>query len=858
MTMSAFARTIYLRKYSMDGKEDWPDTARRVVSNVVGPYLPDLVGPITGLVTERKFMPGGRYLYAAGRKFPQVNNCFLFRAEDSRQGWGWLMNKITQSLMTGGGIGVVYTPLRREGAPIAGMGGTSTGPCSLMQMVNESGRHIMQGGSRRSAIWAGLHWNHPDIFKFIRLKDWPQIYHDGKADDFNFPAPMDGTNISVILDDDFFEAYGDPTHRDHCLSQDVYWAVVRNMLRTGEPGFSVDVGEHSGENLRNAPVHGDTEVLTDTGYTPVRDIVGTETTVWTGKRWATNVVFKKTGEMVPTVRVTMTGGREVVCDPTHPFLVERWEGRGERRKLVDIERVPAGELEEGDTLHVRLPETPPPEKDAKAYVLGFVYGDGTFYRKDRAEVTVCTPSKLPCVEDLGGLPHTRRVDSRGYTRIHFSGNHLFAGRRKDAVPTGESTPWVASFVAGLFDADGNADQTQKRIRLSSVSREFLTGVRRMLESLGILSHVTKGGPSGYGGRDSWQLVVAAESTATFSEIVPTVRVRLDLTGYTPYRKSAVKVLSVTPDADADVYCCDVGVEEHSFVAEGVVVSNCTEVTSADDDDMCNLASLNLGRIRDLTEMKEAVELGTAFLLCGTIYSKLPLDGMYRVREKNRRLGLGLMGLHEWLLKRGKRYGPDADLGEWMDVYKMSGAFANRYADKLSISRPVATRAVAPNGTISIIGETTSSGEPITYVAMKRRYLDGKTWKAQYVIDPTAKRLVEEGVHPDSIEDSVTLSEDVERRMAFQSWLQRYVDHGISSTINLPPWGSAVNNEDGVTRFGKTLLHYLPSLRGITAYPDGSRGGQPLVKVPYDEAIRQVGVEFEDSSESVCKSGVCGV
>ena len=537
VVMSDFARTIYKRKYSLDQKEEWPDTARRVVTEVVGPYLPNLVEPLVELVSSRKFMPGGRYLYAAGRSYPQVNNCFLFTAEDSREGWGGLMNKVTQSLMTGGGIGVVYSRLRREGAAIRGMGGTSTGPCALMQMVNEGGRHIMQGGSRRSAIWAGLHWNHPDVLKFIALKDWSDVTKLGKTEDFNYPAPMDGTNISVILDDEFFTGYNDPSHAAHELARDVYWKVVRKMLETGEPGFSIDVGEHSGENLRNA---------------------------------------------------------------------------------------------------------------------------------------------------------------------------------------------------------------------------------------------------------------------------------------------------------------------------------CTEVTSADDCDMCNLGSINLGRIGSIDEMRTAVELGTAFLVCGTVYSKLPLAEMYRVREKNRRLGLGLMGLHEWLLRRGKKYGPDAELGEWLSVYKMSGSYANRYADALSVSRPVATRAVAPNGTISIIAETTSSGEPITYVALKRRYLHGKNWKAQYVIDPTAKRLIDEGIRPDDVEDSVSLSADVERRVAFQSWLQGYVDHGISSTINLPPWGSPLNNEDRVRPFGETLMKYLPNLRGVTTYPDGSRGGQPLVKVPYEEAAGQEGVEFEDGSETQCRSGVCGV
>lgn len=539
--MSTFAETIVRNKYAHENagtKEDWLGIATRVVKCVVGPYLPEFVAPIAQLVIDRKFIPGGRYLYAAGRRYPQVNNCFLFFAEDSRQGWGSLADKTIQSLMTGGGVGIVYSRLREEGAAVLGMGGQSTGPCSVAGGINEFGRRIVQGGSRRSALWGGLHWSHPDVFKWMHLKDWDEHTREGKRKDFMYPAEMDGTNISIILDSAFFAAYHNPSHHMHAHAHRVFWEGMKRMCKTGEPGFSIDCGENEGENLRNA---------------------------------------------------------------------------------------------------------------------------------------------------------------------------------------------------------------------------------------------------------------------------------------------------------------------------------CTEVTSADDDDMCNLGSINMGGADTIEEFRTLVELGTIFLLCGTIYSKLPIPSMHAVREKNRRLGLGLMGVHEWLLKRMKRYGPDNELGEWLGIYKQSGSFANRWADRLGISRPVATRAIAPTGTISIAAETTSGGEPIPYVAYKRRYLDGKINKAQYVIDPTAHRLVlEGGCDPEGIEDSCLLAKDVERRIAFQAWMQQFVDHGISSTINLPPWGTEYNNEETVVKLGNTLLKYLPNLRGITVYPDGARSGQPFVKVPYAEAIKQLGVEFVDGSDASCPAGICGL
>jgi ribonucleoside-diphosphate reductase alpha chain len=523
--------------HDLDGrKETWPEIAHRVASTVMrsvnGPWK-----ELESAIAERKFMPGGRYLYASARPFHQVQNCLLMKAEDSREGWADLMQKITMALMTGAGIGVDYTSVRPEGSKIRKTGGKATGPLALMQMINEAGRGIMQGGSRRSAIWAGLNWKHPDCVNFINMKDWSPAVRELKGQDYNFPATMDGTNISVLLNDEFFKAFHSDKHSQHALAHTVYWATLKRMLKTAEPGFSVDVNENTGETLRNA---------------------------------------------------------------------------------------------------------------------------------------------------------------------------------------------------------------------------------------------------------------------------------------------------------------------------------CTEVTSADDSDICNLGSINMANVSSLEEMQKLVELGTKFLLAGTVYSDVPFSKVDTIRTKNRRLGLGLMGLHEWLLKRGRPYGPDEELGQYLKIYATSTDIAAEQAKEWDLSAPIKTRAIAPTGTIGIVAETTTGIEPIFCVAYKRRYLKGSVVHYQYVVDPTAKRLIEAGVDPEKIEDAYTLAEDVEKRVAFQAWVQQFVDHGISSTINLPAWGSELNNEGRVQAFGDMLMKYLPKLRGVTCYPDGARGGQPLTPVKYSTAVKHVGEVFVEQAD-VCeltKGGSC--
>jgi ribonucleoside-diphosphate reductase alpha chain len=544
MMMSKFANTIFERTYAHDtaeGKETWLKMSNRVTKNVMRAVGVDmrttLAKEIRTAIEDKKFVPAGRYLYSAGRPYHQVCNCLMLRAHDSREGWSEIMAKASKALMTGAGIGVVYSDIRHEGANIRKTGGTASGPIPLMQMVNECGRGVMQGGSRRSAIWAGLRWNHPDVHKFIKIKNWPPEIVSLKERDFSFPATLDHTNISVGLDDAFFQAYHDDEDPKHAMAHSVYWAVIEQMLRTGEPGFTVDVGDNAGEDLRNA-------------------------------------------------------------------------------------------------------------------------------------------------------------------------------------------------------------------------------------------------------------------------------------------------------------CC--------------------ELTSEDTDDICNLGSINLANVESIEELHHLIDIGTAFLLAGSVYTDVPYTDVDKVLSKNRRLGLGLMGIHEWLLKRGKPYGPDEELGLWLNAYSKSGKYANAWADEWGLKRPKKTRAIAPTGTTSIVVETTGGIEPIFCAAYKRRYLKGNQSYFQYVVDPCAKRLIQGGVDPDTIEDAYVLAQDVERRVAFQAWVQQFVDHAISSTINLPAWGSEFNNKNLVRPFGAMLIRYLPQLRGVTTYPDASRGGQPLNPVSYTDAMKQEGIEMIEEQQNVCslRGGSC--
>jgi ribonucleoside-diphosphate reductase alpha chain len=278
------------------------------------------------------------------------------------------------------------------------------------------------------------------------------------------------------------------------------------------------------------------------------------------------------------------------------------------------------------------------------------------------------------------------------------------------------------------------------------------------------------------------------------------------------------------------------------------------------------AHLTLGASNLSTEFRSVVELATQFLVCGTLRAKLPYAKVAETREKNRRLGLGLMGVHEWLIQRGQRYEVGPELRNWLAAYRdVSAMFLARFLMLSALvglslnallhppaplasspGRPPASSRCSPSPTSGATSRTGRTGTT------------SMSWTA-----PPRSSSTATATDPDSIESAVDLAADYERRMAFQADVQDYVDQAISSTINLPSWGSPLNNEDTVDEFAETLARYAPRLRGFTCYPDGARGGQPLTSVAYSEAVGKLGEEFREEvvHTDICDlrgGGTCGI
>lgn len=838
-------RNTFKRKYALNEDDTWQELCHRLVDDVCG-TRGGTTAPIMSrddreyleheVLGKMKFIPGGRYLYYAGRPAHFWNNCFVFIGQhDTREEWARICHDSMSALSCGGGVGHDYSVFRPAGRLLRRTGGTASGPIPLCKAVNEIGRQVMQGGSRRSAMYGSLAREHEDIWEWLRVKDWHNqpvagtglTVWDLKNLDFNYPAPLDMTNISTNYGDEWLAL----PDRD---KDPVFLENVRQALRTAEPGFSFNFGPQARHTGRNAPVSADTRVLTPEGYVRVRDTLGERITVWTGYRWA-ETEFKRTAKNVETVTVSLSNGREVTCDPGHPFIVPTKKGRT---------RIAAEYLEPGTPICGELPAEG--ERSTDLYGYGFVFGDGHI-RNSKGDLQVFTEAKRPCF-DLACAQLQAQVSdtgSRAYFRAPFT--------RKPVM-------LCSGFVAGWFDADGC--YSRGLLRISSTDDRAIEALQEWFDGVGIASSVYRDGKTGYGTeRPMYSLLVWKSSHNRFRQLIPTLRVAPD--PVEDVRLQRVLVTGVRPSGvTEDVYCCDVGVEEHSFMAAGILLSNCTEFISDDDSDVCNLGSVNFSRIGSLLELEDVTRVAAKFLICGSIRGELPHDAIRKVRDRNRRIGMGIMGLAEWQLMMGEEYGPSAEMENWLAVWaRATEEGANEHCDRFFLNRPKAYRAVAPAGTIALLAGTTSGIEPPYAVAFKRRYLvDGKTWKYQFVVDSLAKELITSGVPLEHLErnTALALADQTERRLGLQALVQKYTDMGISSTINLPAWGTEHNNEDTVPRFAKLIAEYAPKLRGVTFYPDGARGGQPITAVPYAEAVGKEGVVYEENADAGCASGVCGI
>ncbi len=285
---------------------------------------------------------------------------------------------------------------------------------------------------------------------------------------------------------------------------------------------------------------------------------------------------------------------------------------------------------------------------------------------------------------------------------------------------------------------------------------------------------------------------------------------------------------------------------------------------------CNLGSINLGIMLketngaheiDWNKLERTVRTAVHFLDNVIDMSRYPLDEIDRMAKGNRKIGLGVMGFADMLIRLGIPYNSEEALRAGERIMKFlkekgracsaelaqeRGAFPNYRGSKYEREggprlRNATVTTVAPTGTLSIIAGCSSGIEPLFALSFTRHVLGDvelpevydyflDTAKTQgFFSDALLMRVMAgESIQrmaevPDNVKRLFVTAFDIapEWHVRMQAVFQRHTDNAVSKTINFPQQASI---KDVRKAF---FLAYREGVKGITIFRSGSKSEQVL-------------------------------
>lgn len=307
---------------------------------------------------------------------------------------------------------------------------------------------------------------------------------------------------------------------------------------------------------------------------------------------------------------------------------------------------------------------------------------------------------------------------------------------------------------------------------------------------------------------------------------------------------------------------------------------------------CTLGSLNLTKFLkddgvDWEYLDKTIALSIRFLDNVLSVNKFPVKEQFDATLKTRRVGLGVMGYGHLLVDLGLRYGSKEALKftDKLALFIKESAFKasiqlgiekgtcqglaseeNRklYLKNLFIKklpekikddilangiRNAVLLSIAPTGSIGSVAGCSTSIEPIYAPAYLRRFRKGEHWDEELIFDPKFLAAYEQKLELKHIVGAYDVTPE-EHMKTIACW-QNHVDQSISKTINCP---KGTNLED----FSEVLFKYISDIKGVSTYLEGSRGFEPLMAIPIEDAIKRLGEKshseqmFQDCSTGSCE------
>ena len=753
------------------------DDMYRRVAKAIANGDSDLEPQFYCMMRDGLFLPNTPTLVNAGTDNGGLSACYVVPIEDS-------LDSIYHALVAQGhihksfgGTGFDFSKLRPKGTEIASTGGTATGPIGFMKLFNCNADAVRQGGKREGANMGILRVDHPDIEEFICCKE-----KEGELSHFN---------ISVAVTDIFMKAAcvaGDQFELTSPINPDTYETCVnaRELLnnicehiwKNGEPGI-VFIDEVNKHN--QTPNLGD---ITATNPCVVGD----------------TLIQTVEGEI--PIRDLVGKTIDVYCiDPdTYELKIATATNIKCTQKNAELVKV--------NTTRRSVICTP----------------DHMFYTKTYGWKEAKDLYSHHNIVGLNKFPRNRR-----HTMIMLSGSN-----RSTAIAEHR---FIAGYYANIEDLDVhhiNGNHNDNRLSNLEVLKH---GEHSRLTNIGHEGYCDKSPDDGR--------FIKSDS--------PKCEAPSNALGINPVYKNFRFINTEHLDYTEDVYDMNVS-EYHNFFANGICVHNCGEQPLLPWES-CNLGSINLAKFVGISNdslhtgipiilwdtLSDTVKLAVQFLNNVIDVNNYPLKEIEEASKLTRKIGLGVMGWHDMLVKMGLPYNSDEALQladqVMMYINDIACDVSNRLAkedhsfpswmnsiwDDKHIGMANATlTTIAPTGSLSIIAECSSGVEPV-FAWKHIRKIESGEFEVKH---PTYDEAV---AWNDKAMMDVASDIPWQAHVAMQAAFQKHVHNAVSKTINLPNDATVEDIKDAI------MLAWKLKCKGITMYRDGSRNEQVLSRVSEPES-----------------------
>ncbi len=854
------------------------------------------------LLTSLKFLPNSPTLMNAGTPIGQLSACFVLPVEDSMDGIFDAVKYAAIIHKSGGGTGFSFSRLRPKGDVVGSTKGISSGPVSFMSVFDSATEAVKQGGRRRGANMGLLRIDHPDIIEFIKCKDDLTRFTN-----FNISVGLTEEFMKAVINDQEYDLINPRTGKsvNRLKAKEVFDLIVHQAWKNGEPGIvfldrinAANPTPQLGEiEATNPCITIDTWIMTEKGPRQVRDLIGKKfTAVVNGNKWeSTEKGFFSTG-IKPVYRLETKEGYEVRITENHPVL----RIKKLTKYKIETEWTEVKNLNRGDRIllnnHRGFDGWEGEYTEQEGYLIGLIIGNGIIEKDKFILSSLREESEAVAVGEYAyAMPYKvyfdgsiKAQDRLSSGCIKYLTTELGIDEKKVVTERIEkaSSAFCKGLIKGIFDCGGSVVTQSKNtiIRLLHSDLSILKAVQRILLRFGVYSkifsrcrpslrasQITKENKVKF--KAEHELRISGEDIVIFYEkinfadskkaqklekFVQSYKERLNETRF------IATVSQIIPEGVEKVY--DVSIPQiNAFDANGFYVHNCGEQPLLPFES-CNLGSINLAKMVkdgeiDWELLKDTVWKAVHFLDNVIDANKYPLEMIEKNTKANRKIGLGVMGWADSLIRlripynskdalslaeRIMKFILDEGRNASIALAKDRGTFPNYeksvYYDKLPLRNATITT-IAPTGTLSIIAGCSSGIEPLFAICFARNVLDGtrlvevnpyfreEMEKLELWSEELAEKIAETG----SIQGIKEIPEELKKifvtaheispsdHVRMQAAFQQYVDNAVSKTVNLP---NSATEEDVREVY---LLAYRLGCKGVTVYRDGSRIGQVIEK-----------------------------